>query len=308
MLDICPMRSSILLAAVAFAACTSTPDADWSAIQRDRLERLHSRRDPTRALAAVLRHDPVVSQEPRHIDQREPQGRPFHGPSFSTRAAVGYGNVAARVDGTLLNDRADARFLQVGVEASSGAGLHLNLHDSDDDLFAGTRISDGTMPAPANAGLRGADAFPHLCWQALDGQLRLPVRLGVFTDWRELRHETANVERTWLGVGPRVLLEPTLRLLGDRQGALDLVGHLGGDIGGTWFAERFAGGDDRDFTMRWTGEVGLGLRGQIDSWQVDVGYRLQHTTLGPIDTDLLGDRHRAEFQQQQLFLGLALSW
>lgn len=304
------MRSSIFLVASLFAACSAPPDADdWSVIQRDRLERLHRPRDPARAVAAVLAQEPPKpGQEVRHIDQQEPRLRAFQGPVLTAQATVGFGTVAARVDHTALSDRADARFLRLGLEAQSGAGLQVDLWNSEAELFAGRRINDGDAPADADASLSGVDAFPHLRWSALQGALRLPVRVGVFADSQRLSHERAGVEREWLGVGPRVIFEPTWRLLGDRDSALELVGSLGGDVGGSWFSEHFHGGDDRDFTVRWTGEAGLWLRALSGHWHGDLGYRLRHTTLGSVDTELYGDRNRTELQQQQVFVGLGLTW
>ncbi|MFY9341550.1 MAG: hypothetical protein WAT39_03615, partial [Planctomycetota bacterium] len=236
------------------------------------------------------------------------QARPFRGPLLAAHANVGFGDVAAKVDGTLLRDRADARFLELGIEAGTGAGLHANLWNSEAELFAGRRINDGVAPAAADGSLAGVDAFPHQRWDLLDGTLRLPVRLGVFGDWQNLRHERAGVEREWIGAGPRLILEPTWRLLGDARTGLDLVGRVGGDVGGAWFKERFRGGDDRDFTVRWSGEAGLGLRGLAGHWQADLGYRLRHTTFGPTDSDLFGDRHRTLLQHQQVFVGVGVTW
>jgi hypothetical protein len=310
------MRHLALLAAAAtFAACASDPPSAWTRIQRDRMERLHAPRDADAALAQVLRDAPAAAaaQEPRHIDQREPAApgagpRPYRVPLWTASARYGIGQVAVRVDGTRLDDRADAAFYGLGIDSSGGAGLQLALGTSDPELFAGQRINDGIAPAAADASLLAVDAFPHARVMLVDRDFRLPLRVGVFADWQQLEHERAGVQREWLGLGPRLALEPTVRLAGDRDRALDLVGHLAADVGGAWFQERFHRGDDRDETVRWSGEVGLGLRALLGSVHVDFGYRLQHIGYGAIDSELFGDRSSTELQQQQLFFGFGVTY
>lgn len=308
-------RCSVLAAAALLAACASQPEsAAWQGIQRDRLARLYAPRDAGEALAAVLRHDPHgAAQDPKHIDQREPRAagdglRAFHVPHLSVRAAVGYGRIDMHVAGTRLDDHTGARFARVAVDASSGAALEVNAYDSNDDLFAGVRINDGTVPARAEASLSGVDVFPHLRFETLRGELVMPLRVGAFVDWNHLAHVDAGVARDWLGIGPRLLLEPTWRLFGGQRSSLELAGRLGGDVGGTWFGERFHRGDDSDSTWRWSAEAGLGLRGQLGSWQGELGYRLQHTVFGDTDTSLLGDRERTELRRQQVFLGFGVEF
>ncbi len=310
------MRSVAILTLGVLAACAAKPGAstEWTQIQRDRLERLHAVRRPDAALAGVLGHAPQAGgQDPRHIDQREPQlpgagPRPFRGPLLATSVALGFGNVAARIDGTRLDDRADARFLAVGLDAGTGAGLETKLWSSETELFLGQRINDGVVPADAAANLTGVDAFPHVWFSALDGALRVPVRLGVFADWQHLDHERAGVDREWIGIGPRLVIEPTWRLLSGQRAALDLVGRLGGDVGAACFGETFVGGDDRDLTVRWGGEAGLSLRALLGAMHAELGYHVQHTWYGPIDSDLFGDRARTELQRQQVFIGFGLTY
>lgn len=309
------MRACSLLAAAALAACATAPgDPGWSQIQRERLERLHAPRQPEAALAAVLRQAPRAhQQDPRHIDQREPLApgtgpRPFHAPTLTATAALGVGTVGVRIAGSPLDDRADATFLHLRLDSSQGVGLHLLATSSDTDLFEGKRINDGMQPARADAGLSGLDAFPHARWSVRDGAFRMPIRAGLFADWQQLDHDPAGVQRDWQSVGPRVVLEPTLALLRESGTSLDLVGHLGGDVGAAWFHESFHGGDDRDATCRWSGEVGLGLRALFGGMNAELGYRLQHTTFGAIDSDLFGDHSRSELQRQQLFLGFGISY
>ncbi len=310
------MRTATLLAVATLAACaTDTGGArEWSRVQRDRLERLHAARRPAAALAGVLHHDPYGAiQDPRHIDQREPQApgtgpRPFLAPAFSVSAAMGLANVAVRVPGLQLDDRADARLLRLAAETGGGAALELTGAVSETELFPAERISDGAMPAPADASLLALDAFPHARLDTLDGRLRLPLRVGVFADWRHLDHELAGVDRQWLGLGPRVLLEPTWRVIGGEDSGLDVVGRLGGDVGIAWFRERYPTGDDRDATIRWGGEAGLALRASLGRTHVEFGYRVQHTLFGPTDSDLFGDQHRTEHQLQQFFLGLGATF
>ncbi len=305
------MRRLSLLSFAVFAACAAnanSPD-DWSRIQRDRLERLHAVRKPATALQATIAQTPgAAPQDPVHIDQREPQARAFRAPLLALHAAFGYGQVAADVAGTSLDDRTDAHVVMLGVDAGTGAGLHADFITSEPQLFAGVRINDGDAPAAAEASITGGSVFPHLRWHGALGGLRLPVRAGLGVDWQNLRHERAGVAREWLAVGPKLVVEPTLRLFGNSANALDLVGHLGGDVGAAWFREEFHGGDDRDSTLRWAGEAGLGLRALSGNWQLDLGYRLQHATFGAIDSDLYGSRDRTELQRQLVFIGCGVTF
>jgi hypothetical protein len=136
----------------------------------------------------------------------------------------------------------------------------------------------------------------------------MPVRLGAFADWQVLDHDTAGVEREWLSIGPRIVLEPTLRLLGDDDDSLSLFVRLGGDVGAAWFEERFRNGDDRDHALRLGGELGGGLRGKFGSLQLEAGYRVQHARIDGTDTSLLGDRDGTELQRQQVFLGFGWTY
>jgi hypothetical protein len=326
------MRCATLLAVPLFAACAVEPGASdaWSRIQRDRLERLHAPRRPDAALTAVIAGAPATAgsraaqpqqpqqpQQPGHIDQREPAApgtgpRPFQAPVFSASLAVGAGSVGVRMPGLGLDDRADARTARLELETGGGAALHASVTAGETELFPAERISDGTMPAPADASLLIADAFPHLRVDTIDrdrgGRFRLPLRLGAFADWRHLDHELANVDRQWLGLGPRVVAEPTWRAVAGGRFAVDVVGSLGGDAGIAFFRERFPAGDDRDTTVRWGGEAGLTLRVLFDGAHAEVGYRVQHTVYGPTDGDLFGDQHRTEQQLQQVFVGFGLTF
>jgi hypothetical protein len=306
------MRPLVLVSTLVFAACAA-PDRSsaWNEVQRQRLERLHGQVSAAEAVAAVIRATPGGGeQEPRHIDQREPERagsgpRRFRTPlqPLSLRASVGAGNVKARAKGSRLGDRADARFLGVAVDAGNGAAVHADMWSSDQELFAGRRINDGVEPAAADAALSGVDVFPHLRIDPLDGVLTMPVRVGAYADWQALDHDTAGVEREWLSIGPRVVVEPTLRLLGDDDDSLSLFVRLGGDVGAAWFEEQFRGGEDSDRTVRWGGELGGGLRGKFGSLQLEAGYRVQHSRFQDTDTALFGDRGRTELQRQQVFVG-----
>lgn len=308
------MRASLVLAAACLAACAAPPDSTWARIQRDRLERLHAPRLPDAAVAQAVQQAPrAASQDPRHLDQREPASpgtgpRPFRGPLLSVQATAGVGDVAVRVAGTQLDDRTPAHFFAAGLDTGTGAGLRMNVISSDAGLFEGRRINDGIAPADADASRFGFDVFPHLRTATGTGALRVPVRFGVFADWQQLEHERAGVHRQWLAIGPRLLLEPTWRLAGNASRALDLFGEVGGDCGPAWFDESFHGGGDRDTTFRVSGDLGIGLRALFGTVHAEAGYRLQHTLYGATEGDLWGDRSRTEFQSQQLFLGFGLTY
>lgn len=256
---------------------------------------------------------PQSPQDPRHIDQREPPRpdagpRPFRHPLLATTAAVGFGHVAVRTRGTGLDDRAGARFLQIGIDGTSGAGLRLAATTSETDLFPGETMAAGSTTASAVADVLAYDAFPHWRWFTRDADFRAPVRGGVFVDKHDVEHPLAGVHRDWLAAGPRVQVEPTWRLWQDERGALELAGLLGGDLGVAWFRERFDGGGLRDVTGRWRAELGLALQLRLGRVRAELGYRLQHTTFGVTDSELFADAGRTELQAQQFFLGFGVTY
>jgi len=323
------MRSFLLLALAVLGACSAPPeepDAEWTRLQQERLQRMYAARRPDAALEGVRQHDPREDlAEPRHIDQIEPPSRrtgatagkqdsgrpdprPFHAPSATTNVAIGAGTIGVRVHGSLLDDSVDATFLHAAVETTGGAGLHVDAWSSDGDLFAGLRINDGVDPAAADTTVSGVDVFPHLVFAPVVDDFRLPLRAGVFVDWQSLDHHEAVVEREFLSIGPRVLFEPAWSLLGDGRDVLDLVLRAGGDAGVAWFSEEFVGGDDRDTTARLGGEAGASLRARIGALQAEVGYRLQHTAFGAVDSDLFGRAARTDVQRQQVFVGFGVTW
>ncbi|MBX3464731.1 MAG: hypothetical protein KF830_16295 [Planctomycetes bacterium] len=315
------MRTPTTLALLLLTACAAPPpgvDPEWNAIQQQRLERLRQPRRPLESVVALLGRPPRdlwQDPQPAAVDRGPATAapatvstgpRPFRSPQqpVVVRAAVGLGDVAAKSRDTRLDDRARAAFVRASVETGTGAALQAELWSSEDDLFQGTRINDGVAPADARATLRGVDLFPHVRFDLTGaGTFSLPLRAGVFAEWQTIDHEAAGVERRWLSLGPRVVFEPTLRLFGDGADGVDLVGRLGGDFGPAWFDETFRGGADGDSTLRWSGEIGAGLRGQWGALQAELGYGLRHALFGSIDSDLLGSPGRTDLQRQQVFLG-----
>lgn len=309
------MRCPLLLALTLLPACATTDaGAEWAAIQRGRLERMHAPRTAEATALRVRQQDPSGGVRPK-LDQREPQRadqgpRPFRSSLQPLRAdvQVGAGNVAARVAGTQLDDRADAWFTRASVDVATGSSIVAEVWSSDGDLFAGRRINDGVEPKPADASFAGVSLFPHLHFETTSGMFRMPVRIGAFADWQRLDHQRARVERDFLAIGPRIVLEPTLRLV-DADGArLDLFTRLGGDFGAAWFEESFRGGEASDSTVRWGGELTGGLRLDLGALRGEVGYSVQHAVYGDIDGDLLGARHRTDLQRQQWFLGFGITY
>ena len=265
------------------------------------------------ALPPVAPRTPGAQEPQGHIDQREPQlpgtgPRPFRAPVLAASAGVGLANVAVRIPGLGIDDRADARTLRLAVETATVA-LHLDATDSETELFPEQRISDGSMPAPADAALLALDAFPHVRFDTVDApRVRLPLRLGVFADWRHLDHELAAVDRQWVSLGPRVVVEPTWRAVRGERFAVDVIASLGGEVGVASFREKWPTGDDRDTVARWGGEAGLSLRALFDRAHVELGYRVHHAVFGPTDGDLFGEQHRTEQQVQQLVLGFGYTF
>lgn len=254
-------------------------------------------------------------QDPKHLDQRLPAGpqaglRSFHHAwqPLVTTLDYGVGDVMVRADGTRLNDRADAAFARARIDSGAGAALHAEWWGSDSELFAGKFISDGVEPKKAHAELGGADVFPHYRFDNTSGNWSIPVRFGLFADWHQLDHQQARVEREWLSFGPRLVIEPTWKMLEGRDSSLHLFTRVGADAGAAWFTEEYRNGDDRDFLPRWAGEVGAGLRGEYGAWHFELGYRLHHTMYGESQGDLFGSPGRTELQRQQLFFGLGVSY
>lgn len=258
---------------------------------------------------------PPDNQSPQHIDQRLPaapsKDRAFRHTwqPLTVTLDYGVGNVMARADGSRLGDRTNSAFARARLDTGTGAALHAEWWGSDLELFAGKFISDGVTPRRADAELGGADVFPHI---RFDNQASeswsIPVRVGLFGDWQQLDHQPARVEREWLSFGPRVLLEPTWTMFDGEHGNLQLFTRLGGDVGPAWFTEEYPTGDDRDVVPRWSGEIGGGLRGTYGAWHAELGYRLNHTTLGKTDGRLYGERGRTELQRQQVFLGFGFTY
>lgn len=341
----CPARRPAAVPAVLLAllaACASTsPDAEWRALQRHRIEGLHRPRDLDGALARVLARAPAPHaapdappalaierpgrhgselrtpqpQDPAKIDERLPP-LPGQGPRafrhdwqpLTVDVAGGFGDVMARAHGSRLGDRTPAWFTRALIETGGGAALEAQYWSSDDDLFGGNFINDGVAPAPADATLSGAELFPHVHFDLGKGALTVPVRIGAFTDWQRLEHQPAGVQREWLGFGPRLVLEPTWRFLSGDAGSLELFTRFGGDLGAAFFSEEFTNGDGRDVALRWGGELGAGLRGRLGDLRAELGYRLQHAHIGELNSALWGDRGYTDLQRQQLFLGFGLRY
>lgn len=327
-----PILSLAVLAAL--TACSST-SGDWRAIQRDRIDQLHRGRTPMLALREVLRaapgtvaladeEAPMPAPEPvaiaqrvpqDHLDQRLPpvegQGpRPFghRWQPLTVTVDVGVGTASADVSGSRLDDRADAAMARVRVDSGPGGALHAEMWSSDENAFAGTFVNDGVTPAVANAELSGFDVFPHIRFDEQLGDVRVPVRLGMFGDWQQIDHQRARVERDFISFGPRVVAEPTWRLLDDDDRRIELYGRAGVDVGAAWFAEEFRNGSSHDTTIRWGGELGAGVRGTFGRLHAELGYRLNSTWFGGLEGDLYGDPSTTQLERQQLFLGFGLTY
>lgn len=322
------MRLPILLAsssALLLAGCLSSDGDSWRDLQRTRLARMHQPRTPEQTLHEVLQSAPRPSrgtspdtgaspQEAQHLDERLPVRQ--NGPRAMRQAwqpleatvDVGTGTISAHVSGTRLDDRTRARFVRARLDAGTGAALHVELNDSNGDLFAGVLVNDGIDPARADAELSGIDAFPHLRFDDLVEGLDMPVRFGIFTDWQQLQHGAADLNRTWLSIGPRLVIEPGLPLAAGSDTHLELFGRVGGDVGYAWFTDQYRNGQDRDATVRWSGELGAGLRGTLGRLHGELGYRVVETTFGPLQTDLLGSHGRSGLGRQQFYLGFGITY
>lgn len=313
-----PMRPTYLLLLALLPACASAGSADdpaWREIQRERLAKLYQQQDPYEAVREFVARDPIqVAQEP-HLDERLPQRqgagpRRFRGPRepVEVTVAVGAGDIGYHVKGTQLDDHTDAHFARAAIDVGTGASLIAEAWTTNSELFQGNRINDGVNPAPADARLRGVRLFPNVRIGTVGDGFSMPIRAGVFADWQRIDHQPAGVQREWLSMGPRLALEPSLRLLGDQDSNLELFGRVGGEVGIAWFAEEFDGGDDRDVTARWSGDAGGGLRAKFGAARLECGYELHYTQFGPVETDLYGSHSRSELQRQQVYVGFGVTF
>ncbi len=312
------MRSTYLLLLALLPACASADRADetaWRQVQRERLAKLYEQQDPYESVREFLANQPAaVNQEP-HLDERLPQRqgagpRRFRGPRdpVEVTLAVGSGDIRYHVGNTVLDDRTAAQFARASVDIGTGAALTVEAWSSDARLFEGNRINDGVNPAAADARLRGVRLFPNVRLGKVDGGFSMPVRAGVFADWQRLDHETADVQREWLALGPRLEFDPTLRLLGDEDSNLELFGRLGGEVGVAWFSEEYQNGDDRAVAPRWSGDVGGGLRGKLGAARLECGYEMHYAQFGAVDTDLYGSHSRTDVQRQQVYVGFGVTF
>lgn len=254
--------------------------------------------DPDEIMAAVRRGAPVI--------------RGGAAPALvQATVGVGLGSVRAELGGTRLGDRTRAGQLRLQLESSPevahGAGLHVGLLQSRDDLFAGVLFNDGLEPARADATLQGLSLFPHGRWQLHDdGDVALHLRGGLHAELLRLAHDNTPVRREWWSIGPRVVLEPVWRAMQDRDRAVECYGRVGGELAIAGFQERFRGGEDDDRTWRWAASVGLGLRYRHGGLQGELGYEYGHTAFGATDTALLGADREARFTQHWLVCSLTL--
>jgi opacity protein-like surface antigen len=274
--------------------------------------------------AAPQEPQPAPPRRPPHIDDVEPpratgsgaaasEGpRPFSplqqgaADPIELSLAIGIGRFEFRSSGERYDSRTDAVTFRVNAEPlRDGAGVELSGFLTDSTLFAGRTIHDGTSVVKADAQAFGIDMYPHVALQLDEGgPVRVPLRIGAFVDWLQLDHDAGGLDRTWFGFGARAQVLPELRLMERNARSLDLVGRLGGDLGGTWFHESFTTGDDSASTSRFGVEVGIGIRYRTGGLILDAGYRWILRHIGHTDTDLFGNVDGTETRLQELFLGI----
>lgn len=303
---------SLPLLLTACAASEAARDAErlrWRAVLRERLTTLL----PDAAAATSPRPVAPVAGSPVRAARPPAQDpsalRPFGRGREAARVVelrAGGGRHELRLPGSRLTDHTEVATAELRLRpaAGSGAGMTLGGFVTDDDLFAGTAISNGAEPVRAAARAFGFDVFTN--WQmdlGDDDRLAVPVRGGLFVDWKRIDHTSGEVERSWFGFGPRLQVEPELGLLRDRDFGLSLFGLLGVEAGASWFRDDFINGDDSELTFRWGGEAGGGLRLHLGRVTGDVGYRFGYRDLGELDSALLGEVDKVEERTHVLFLG-----
>jgi hypothetical protein len=258
----------------------------------------------------------TVAQDPEAIMAAVRRGAPvLRGGATPARVAfgvgVGAGSVRANLGSSRLDDRTEAGLLRLQLETSPavahGAGLHVGILHSRDDLFAGVRFNDGLAPAAADSAMQGMSLFPHGRWLLHDdGDLAVHLRGGVHAEWLRLAHDPASVQREWWSAGPRLVIEPVWRAMQDRDRAVECFGRIGGELAWAGFEERFRGGEDDDQTWRWAATAGVGLRYRHGGLQSELGYEFGHAAFAGTDTALLGRDQEASFTQHWLLWSLTL--
>ncbi|MGE3172746.1 MAG: hypothetical protein AB7O97_08970 [Planctomycetota bacterium] len=323
------LRPFLVCSLAALAACTSVgrPAAsaqEWRDLQRQRVRALVRSElappvlradDAPRADAAATPAAAATApapQDPRpYLDQRTPpRRRPLQSASadepYVASLGVGAGSLRVGANGTRFDDTeaAVAAFAEIEpVDAVDlGPGMRFEWIGTGDGMFDSELMNDGQLVRRAGARAVGFDAFPHLRWQVhREPGLTVPLRIGGFVDDLRVQHASADVRRRWFGYGARVELEPTWRLTETDGLRLDLLGLIGGDVGGSRFRENYVGGSDADTVRRLMGELGAGLRLTTDGFVGEIGYRFRTIDFGETDTALFG-RARTTVDSNLLFV------
>lgn len=282
-------------------ACQSAggdPESAWQEIQRERLLRLAEHRDPALVLERLRATAPQEPRAGRHLDQQEPRGigrRRILGAVARDALTIEAGIGALDIDlaGTRFDARRPTARAEVGIEPrvedAAGGGLRLSLQATDDAMFAGELLNDGLQPAHADARAVLADGFVYGRWHDAAGDTRQDWRLGLFVEWFGIDHLVADLDRTWLTLGPRLEWAPRVRLTGDAAEHLDLVGRVAADVGLTRFDEQYVGAEDDAVTWRVGAAVRAGLRYESGRWAIEATGGAESAWFGGTDTSLLGE-------------------
>lgn len=154
-----------------------------------------------------------------------PRSAPLR-PRTRIEFALGGGTFDHETDGSpILNDDTSGGYLRLGFEHTGadglGGGFRLEGSASEGDLFAtDVEASEGEL-------------FAHFTSVLGDDDARLPVRIGLSLRSYTL-DDPAGLDPTWTSIGPRVEIEPDLRLDRGDSTRWSLYGKLGAFLGYTW--------------------------------------------------------------------------
>jgi hypothetical protein len=181
-------------------------------------------------------------------------------------AALGVGSMQHRTKGSPLDDRTDAAYLLLGVEAIGpaglGGGLRIESSGSDDDLFTGAPVGENSSAGDGELYLHGT--------YDLGGERPMPLRFGFFTRDYMLEGAISGSETEWLSSGLRFEFAPQLPLHRGDAVQLDLASRLGLGLGQTWI-ETSGSSETWDSTMT-AMDLGAALRADVGHAEFELGY------------------------------------
>jgi hypothetical protein len=195
--------------------------------------------------------------------------------------AVGGGTWEHTTSGVAaLSDDTDAGYGRLGFEIIGGndfgGGLRLEGTVSDDDLFLGS----GGLATEASDG----DLFLHgtgIFGGTQDDLMRMPLRFGLFVRNYRIEEQVSSDSIDWTSVGPRIEIEPELRLVRGDDVQWSFYARAGGSFGVTTIETDLSSDSFDSTTLGF--DFGLGTRLQLGPAQIDLGFLLRTQTVDESD-------------------------